>query len=143
MGGTVDMGAYESRPCVIGRYVFYNNSVFDGNDPAPNASDDRAIAPDKTALLPGQTARFANYTSYSRGINGIMIDVAGGLSPSAPPRGLALDDFIFRVGNSDDPNTWALAPRPSSITVRRGEGAHGSDRVTIVWPDGAIQKQWL
>src|SRR5688572_17402633 len=38
---------------VEGRYVFYNQSAFDGNDPASNASDDAAIAIDKSALLPG------------------------------------------------------------------------------------------
>ncbi|MCK4275430.1 MAG: hypothetical protein KAX78_02885, partial [Phycisphaerae bacterium] len=53
---------------VLGRYVFYNNSALDGLDPAANAADDGAIATDKTALLGGSTAAFANYTSYSRGI---------------------------------------------------------------------------
>ena len=43
---------------------------------AASAADDQAIATDKTALLPGETATFANYTSYSLGINGIMVDVA-------------------------------------------------------------------
>ena len=41
-----------------------------------NKFDDLAIA-DKEALLPGDDALFINYTSYSRGINGIMIDVEG------------------------------------------------------------------
>ena len=54
---------------VIGRHVFYNNSAYDATD------DDDAIATDKVALLPGETATFANYTSYARGINGLMVDV--------------------------------------------------------------------
>jgi hypothetical protein len=47
---------------VVGRHIFYNNSYWDGNDPAANTDDDNAIAPDpdhatdpslgKTALLP-------------------------------------------------------------------------------------------
>jgi len=61
---------------VVGRDVFYNNSFYDGNNPAINAADDEAIATNKQALLPGQTATFANYTSYSKGINGVMVDVA-------------------------------------------------------------------
>ena len=61
---------------------------FDGNDPAANAADDAAIATDKTALLPGQTATFANYTSYSRGINGIMVDIAG------LPGNVTANDFV-------------------------------------------------
>lgn len=122
---------------VAGRYVFYNNSSYDGFTPAAAAGDDAAIATDKTALLPGGKATFANYTSYSRGINGIMVDVAGlSGTPTAA-------DFAFRVGNSSNPDSWVAAPAPTSITVRRGAGVGGSDRVTIVWADNAIQKQWL
>jgi len=32
--------------------------------------------------------------------------------------------------------------RPS-VSVRPGAGAGGSDRVTLVWPDGAIVRRWL
>jgi len=59
---------------VVGRHIFYNQSAFDGNNAQANAADDNAIATDKQALLPGESATFANYTSYSRGINGIMDD---------------------------------------------------------------------
>ena len=124
---------------VVGRHIFYNHSTFDGDDPAANAQDDAAVAPDKQPLLPGAAAMLANYTSYSRGINGLMIDVAG-----LPPGAVISDgDFEFRVGNSNGPTTWAAALDPTSITVRGGEGVDGSDRVTLIWPDNAIQKQWL
>ncbi len=132
---------------VVARHIFYNNSSFDGNDPNPNAADDFAIASDpailldplraKRALLPGETANFANYTSYSRGINGIMVDMEG--LPATP----TADDFEFRTGNDNFPDAWPLAPPPSSVTFRPGAGTGGSDRVTIIWPDNAIQKQWL
>jgi hypothetical protein len=71
-----------------------------------------------------------------------MVDIAGlGGSPTAA-------DFEFKVGNSADPSTWADAPAPSSITVFPGAGipdsqAVASDRITIIWPDNAIEKQWL
>ncbi len=123
---------------VVDRSIFYNNSAFDGFDPAANAADDAAIATDKQALLPGQRAAFANYTSYSRGINGVMIDVAG-----LPSETLTADDFTFRVGNVDDTASWVDAPEPTAITLRLGAGADGSTRIEIVWPDGAIQKTWL
>ncbi|MBN2474599.1 MAG: lamin tail domain-containing protein [Pirellulales bacterium] len=124
---------------VVGRYVFYNRSAFDGNSIAANAQDDNAIATDKQALLPGQTATFANYTSFSRGINGIMIDI-----DSLPAfASLGDDDFEFRVGNSSDPSTWAAAPAPTVIAVRAGDGVDGSDRVTILWSDYSVVKQWL
>ncbi|MBN2475542.1 MAG: lamin tail domain-containing protein [Pirellulales bacterium] len=122
---------------VVGHHVFYNHSAFDGNDPAPNARDDDAIASDKQALLPGQTATFANYTSFQRGINGIMVDIGG------PVASLSVDDFRFRVGNDADPDGWNAAETPQSITVRPGAGEGGSDRVTILWNDHAIAGQWL
>ncbi len=120
---------------VVGRHVFYNNSTWD--DPGEGRSDDDAIAPDKVALLPGETATFANYTSYSRGINGVMVDLA---RASGTP---TAEDFRFKVGNDDHPAAWSAAPNPQSVTVRPGEGAGGSDRVTIIWADGAVDKQWL
>ena len=78
----------------MGRYLFYNNSYWDNKDPAANAADDNAIALDKVALLPGRSATFSNYSSYSRGLNGIMIDVKG-----LPGASLTTADFTFRYGN--------------------------------------------
>lgn len=131
---------------VVGRYVAYNNSKFDGNDPAANAADDRAIAPDKTALLAGQVATIANYTSYSKGINNVIIDVlnlpAGSVLTSA--------DFSFKTGNDNSPAQWSRGPSPLSITLRRGAGRGGSDRIEIVWsdfvlndPTSAVANGWL
>ncbi len=134
-----DIGAYEyfNPVNVVGRHVFYNNSYYDGNNPAASASDDAAIATDKIALLPEQVAMFANYTSYSRGVNGVMVDIEN--LPATPTAG----DFAFKVGNDNIPSGWPSAPAPTSVTVRAGAGAGGSDRVTVVWADGAVQKQWL
>jgi len=127
--GTV-LAAGEAQ--VVGHYVFYNNSSGFG-------SGDSTIAPDKVPLRPGQTAGFANYTSFDRGINGVMVDVAGF------PDGVALgrSDFEFHVGNSDDPGNWSEAPLPISVTVRPNAGYGGSARVTLTWTDGAIKNQWL
>jgi hypothetical protein len=126
---------------IVNQHVFYNNSRFDANNAAANASDDIAIAPDKTMLLPGQKATFANYTSYSKGINGLMIDIDGMANPPAA------GDFVFRAGNNyASPDTWAIAPAPSNdiaADVRSGAGSGGSDRVTLIWADGAIAKKWL
>ncbi len=122
---------------VKGRQIFYNNSAWDGNDTAANAADDGAIATDKQPLLNGQIASFANYTSYSKGINGIMVDIAD--LPTTPTAA----DFQFKAGSNSIPSGWAAAPDPTSITVRTGAGAMGSDRVTILWADGAITNRWL
>lgn len=134
----------ESVPAeVLGRNVFYNNSVYDGRSAAPEARDDGAVAADKQALLPMQTATFANVSSFSRGINGLFIDVRDLPAPPAGAAALGPDDFLFKAGLTGDPSTWPAGPAPSSITVRRGAGANGSDRVTLAWPDGAIRNKWL
>ena len=117
--------------------MFYNNSSFDGNDPAPGAADDNAIAPDITPLLPGNKATLANISNYSRGINGLMIDVLG---LSAVPSSA---DFEFKIGTSTDPTTWATAPAPTSISIRSGVGPQGATRITLIWPDNWIQNTWL
>ncbi|MBN2475980.1 MAG: S8 family serine peptidase [Pirellulales bacterium] len=135
----IAMTVLVDEPSVVGRWVFYGYSAFDGRDAAADARDDAALATDKRALLPGQTAGFANYTSYSRGINGIMIDLAG-LPENALP---AASDFQFRVGNDENPANWIAAANPAEVVLRPGAGVGGSDRVTITWPDGAIRGQWL
>jgi len=126
----------------INPHIFYNNSAFDGNDPAADARDDAAIALDKRALLPGDTATFQNYTSYSRGINGIMVDF------DDLPRTPTADDFQFKVGNTLAPDRWTAAPAPAELPGVRevdldGDGTPDVERVTIIWADGAISNQWL
>jgi hypothetical protein len=67
-----------------------------------------------------------------------MADILGVPDPSQ----LTAADFQFRVGRTNDPSTWAVAPTPA-ISVRPGAGAGGSDRFTFTWPDHAIRQQWL
>jgi hypothetical protein len=136
----IDNGRLRIVPAeVVDRHLFYNDSVFDGRDPAAGESDDAAIAPDKTALLPGETATFANYSSYAGGITGVMLDVARLLVPEA----LAAADFSFRSGRNNDPSTWQAIEAPTSVTVRSGAGTSGADRVTLIWPAGTIEGTWL
>jgi hypothetical protein len=137
-----DLSAYRdeifSIAGVLGREIFYNNSKFDGNTPNASASDDAAIATDKTAYLPGSGAStFENITSYARGINGVMIDLASSHGP------LTAGDFSFRIGDSNAPSGWVAAPAPLSLTVRASAGAGGTDRVEIIWADGEIANTWL
>src|SRR3989304_4092089 len=71
---------------IAGRQVYYNNCFFDGNSPGfvSAAQENGAIAPDKSVLLPGQTATLANLHGYTRGVNGLIIDVAGSGCPPLP-----------------------------------------------------------
>lgn len=120
---------------VAARHLFYNNSIWD--DPNYGFNNDSAIAPDKSAYLPGDVATFASVSSYSRGINGIMVDIEG----SHP--NITANDFFFQVGNNNAPSTWSNAPAPLAVSVRSGAGVSGSDRVELVWADGAIQNESL
>ncbi len=139
-GTAPDLGAFESGDppgAIEARLVFYNNSAWDGNDPAENASDDAAIATNKSALLPGEIASFANYTSYWRGINGVMIDID--IIPAVPNA----SDFAFRIGNDSNPGLWVPLAVTPSVTVRPGAGTNGSNRITIILPDGTAAGKWL
>jgi len=125
---------------IAGRYLFYNQSTYDGGSAVINASDDNAIATDKTAYLPaGALATFANVSNYSRGINGIMIDLAGAGSHGS----ISANDFTLKVGNDNSPGFWTLAPVPATVSVRPGAGVSGSDRVEITWANNSIRNQWL
>ncbi len=121
---------------VLDRRILYGNSSFDG-------PDEDAVATDKQALLPGETASFDNYTSYDRGINGIMLDVLWLGNPDDLNRDTVGDYFAFCVGNDENPADWGDAPDVQTVAVRPGEGVDGSDRVTVTWPDYAIRNEWL
>jgi len=145
---------------VAERNVFYNNSFYDdnANDPG-NLNDDTAIATDKSAYLPGSgTSGFANYTTYDKGINGVMVD----LSPGGNHAALTAADFTFKMsaqgisGQSSDPtdgswNTPVPAPtviyRPAGTAVPVQLGYAGNvlpnDRIELVWADNAIKDRWL
>jgi len=127
----------QATSSVVGRWLFYNQCTWDGNNTAANSSDDSAIAPDKEPLFSGQRATFKNYSTFGRGINGIMVDISG--LPGTPTAA----DFEFRVGRSSDLATWSTAPTPTAVAVRTGAGTGGSDRVTITWASSAIKNRWL
>jgi hypothetical protein len=123
---------------VAGTRLFYKGSTKWNVTNGATFSDDNAIAPDKTAYLPGSgTSTFAAVSSYDKGINGLMVDITGAHGV------ITASDFIFKVGNNNSPSTWATATAPTTITTRAGAGAGGSDRVELMWANNAIQKQWL
>ncbi|MCA9234075.1 MAG: hypothetical protein KDA44_01295 [Planctomycetales bacterium] len=124
-------------PSVVSTQVFYNNSYYDGQNGSSNGTDTLAAATDKQPLLPGQTATFANYTSYEKGLNGVFINVA---NLEVLPR---VDDLEFRVGNDDDPTGWAQAPTPTFLNTYPGRGPGGSTQIAVVWADNAIRNEWL
>jgi ELWxxDGT repeat protein len=132
---------------VVGRGVFYQGSPFGWNESDLASAAAATMAPDKRALLPGQTATFANVTTYSKGINGIVVDLPRVPRETAP----TINDFSFRSGSGN--GTWAAdVPRPT-LAFYPGAGAGGSDRVVLTWPDynprslspaaQAVANEWL
>jgi hypothetical protein len=122
--------------------VFYNNSKYDGLDPAAGASDDAAVAPGVVAGLPNAPLTRANVTGYSRGLNGIILDMTG-LPPGPGP---TATDFSFQGGTDANEANWPDVPGPTSVLVRRGAGAGGADRVTLAWggsAPAAMTDAWL
>jgi hypothetical protein len=119
-----------------GARLFYNNSAFDGHLAAAGKEDDAAVAADKSAWDGTTPVSIANVSSYTRGINGVMADV------NNLPADLTADDFVFEMSAPGSATGWVVAPAPT-ITRRPGAGAGESDRVSLVWPDGAIVNRWL
>ncbi len=125
-------------PMPLVAHLFYNDSTYDDNDPAVGEADDNAIATDKSPYFAGSgVAQPENATSYANGINGLMVDLY------LPGDTMTADDFLFKVGSDNSPGTWIAAPVPGTVVVRQGAGAAGSDRVEVIWPDGAIRNTWL
>lgn len=132
---------------VVDRTVFYADSYFDSdNTSAPTTADFDAIAPDKTPLMPGQTATFNNYTGYSNGINGIFVDIAG----DANFNNIIASDFNFTVGNTSTPGTgsspgsgWSTLGTAPTLTYFPAMGVDGSSRIGLSWPNGTIAGTWL
>ena len=124
---------------IVNGAAFYNNSKFDDFQPRPGGhADYGATAIDKSALVAGAgQATFDNITSYDKGINGISIELLG------VHGSIHADDFTFRVGNNNSPAGWAAAAAPLSVTVYGENGTSGSDRIELVWGDGAIRNEWL
>lgn len=130
-GSSNDVYVVVPPPSVVAQYLFYHNSAW-ADVPVPDSGPGG-----KPALLPGQTATFANVSSFRRGINGIYIDVAA--LPGIP----VLADFSFRTGNNNSPGSWPAAANPV-ISLLPGAGLGGAQRIKLVWSDNAIpNKSWL
>jgi ELWxxDGT repeat protein len=115
---------------VSGRHLVYRR---DGMDAL--AVDD-AVASDKVALLPGQMASFSNVSNYSRGINGILIEMAN-LPADAS---LTAADFQLEVGGGA---TWSAVSAVPVVTVTPPGTSPGTGRVMLTLPDGAVKNTWL
>jgi hypothetical protein len=124
---------------VVGTNLFYKDSTKWNVTNGATFSDDNAIAPDKTAYLPGSgTSTFSSVSSYDKGINGLMVDLAGAHGA------ITINDFQFKRGNNNSPNAWATASGPTTVTTRASAGGGGADRVELLWDNNqSVKKEWL
>jgi GEVED domain len=125
---------------VRSRNVFYNRSTSAtfGNG---SGNPINAIDTTKQALLPGQTTTEANYTNYSRGLNGIVIDIE---SPGNLV-GITAASFQFATWSTfpdATPNFLTINPEVT-ISTFAGGGQNGFDRVKLEFANNAIQNAWL
>ncbi|MCY2974954.1 MAG: hypothetical protein NTW52_09855, partial [Planctomycetota bacterium] len=131
---------------IVGRNVFYNNAgaafgTNGANATNPLVNPVLAIDPTKSALLPGGTATVANFTNYSRGINGLVIDFTN------PANLSAIDATSFQFAAWSDftgttPNFVTITPAVTVSTFATG-GQGGSSRVKLTFADRAIENSWL
>ncbi len=120
---------------VVTRQVFYNRStspLFGNGSGNPSG----AIDPTKVALLPGQTTSQASYTNYTRGINGLIVDVDGAGAVTAA-------DFQFATWNGISAAGFVAATATPTVSLLAGLGFNGTDRVKIEFPDNALRNTWL
>ena len=127
----INFGTARIPATIAARHVFYSAAA----GPGAGAADAITIAPGKTALLPGFAASFSNITADSRGITGVIIDVTGLPAETA----LSAADFTVSIGGN---GAWLTGPAPS-VTVHRGAGTDGSDRIILTWPDNQVRNTWL
>jgi hypothetical protein len=126
---------------VTGRRLFYNNSIWD--NPGYGFTNASAIATDKTAYIPtgSNTSTFASMSSYTKGINGIMVELTG-LHGT-----LTASDFSVKVSGqlgavNNSPATWAAAPS-FSVTLVPDTPSVGTDRYELTWADGDIVDRYV
>jgi Bacterial Ig domain/Dockerin type I domain len=110
---------------------------------ATGSSASTSLATDKVPLLPGQSSTYANYTNYSRGLNGVVLDVAGLPAATTDVEMLASLQFAQWDGISAAGFTALSSSAVPTVSVLSGAGASGSTRVLVTFPDNTVQNTWL
>ena len=130
-------GTFEIESSVVTRGIAYGGATAAYG---PNAIDTNKVA---YQFLPGTSTSRANFTSYTRGLNRVVVELANFTEAT-----LSASDFEFRVGNTDDPSSWTVLDGSSTIplpTIVNGvrDSVTGVQRFTLAWPDFVIKNQWL
>lgn len=123
-----------AKSTVATRGLFYRGAS--GSSAASTLSD-------KMALMPGQASSFSNYSSYSFGLNGLVVDIAG--LPASTTTLQMLSSLGFTQWDGIAAAGFVALPAAAvpSISMLPGGGASGSARVQITFPDNTLQNTWL
>jgi Abnormal spindle-like microcephaly-assoc'd, ASPM-SPD-2-Hydin len=156
IGSTNTFTGLPTSATITNRQIFYNNSSgfgTSGANNAPTVNPILAIDPSKTALLPGelttlsatvlggQNASSANFTNYSRGLNGIVVDMNGATNLA----GIDVASFQFATWSSFQdatPNFVTISPTVI-VSTFAGGGLSGAGRIKLAFADNTIQESWL
>ena len=125
-----------------GRSVFYNNAT--GENLSSAGAANNAIDPSKTVLrTPGAISTFANYTNYSRGLNGLIVDIAG--LPATVTNAQMLASLQFAHWNAISAGGFAALPVAAvpTVTILSNSGVGGSARIKITFPNNTLQNTWI
>ncbi len=122
---------------VVGSHIFYRGSSF---DTTPDSQ--QAIDTSKVPLINGKATR-ANVSNYDRGLNGVIVDIAG-----ANASAIGLFDFEISTGNTNTTSSWTILPSTAFVTVNPlvvlpSPLGPGIVRVKFNFVDNAIARSWL
>ncbi len=126
-GNDVVLTIFEPPPPPPKAYIFYNQSAFD-------AKQWRGHGPRRQRHCHRQESRTSPAAELRRPVASPATrrGSTASWSTSAGTHGtITASDFIFKVGANNTPSSWALAPAPTTVSVRPGAGDGGSDRVEI------------
>jgi hypothetical protein len=132
-----------SNSTVTGRRTFYNNSIWD--NPTFGFNNASAVAPDKSAYLPlgspgTVTVGIQNVTNYTKGINGIMVEISGVSNATAADFTVEMSGQNLAADNT--PSGWTAAPA-FTVTAVPNTPSVGTRRYELVWPDGSIVDRYI
>ncbi len=122
--------------------VYYKGSSFSSGGSNVNAALDTSKVIAKSGAS-SQTLSYANLINTTRGINGLVFDVAGLGS------GLTVADLRMRMSPTglfneaaNPPSGWVTAPAPSNVVPTPGNSTTPT-RLRVEWTDNAIANRWL
>ncbi len=124
--------------------VYYKGSSYSLGGTNVTAGTD----PTKTLVRSGsslQQTTFANVTNYSKGINGVVLDVAGLLGTPLTAADFHLQDESTRELQRSCQPTERMDNSSTAVLDQYATGGSQQQqhRIRVEWPDNVIENRWL